>query len=391
MVRRLTKSGNAVDVVVGRAGSGKTFALDAVRDAYETAGYRTVGTALSARAAKELQSGSGIPSQTIASLRSALDTGRARLDDRTVLVIDEAAMVGTRHLAGLLADANRAGAKVIAVGDHRQLPEIEAGGLFRALADRLDTVTLTANRRQTDPAERAALLDLRHGRIDRALGRLTRHGNITLADNSDQLRDLMIADWAAYRADGKHTVMAALRRSDIADLNARAQPHLNETGQLGPAVLTVDDVTFCIGDQVLAHRNRYDLGILNGETATVIGADRHHLHVHVDDQRPHLRLPHSYISDGHLTHGYATTVHKAQGSTCDVALLLGDDGLFRELGYTALSRGRERNQLYVVANRDLIAAVDRAPDPLAHLRHALGVSRAQTVATDHHRTHAKGR
>ena len=393
MVRHLTSSGNAVDVVVGRAGSGKTFALDAIRDAYETAGHRVIGTALSARAAKELQSGSGIPSQTIASLQSALSTGRARLDDKTAVVIDEAAMVGTRHLAALLADANRAGAKVIAVGDHRQLPEIEAGGLFRALADRLDTVTLVANLRQTDPVERAALVDLRHGRVDQALGRLARHGKITLADNGEALRDQLVADWAGHRDDGKHVVMAALRRADIADLNARAHTQLRNAGRLGPAVLTVDDVNFHVGDVVLAHRNRYDLGILNGETAKVTGASARHLHLKVDGQRPKLAVPLEYIADGHLTHGYATTVHKAQGITCDIALLLGGDGLFQELGYTGLSRGRDRNQLYVVANRELMTSADRAPDPVAHIRSALAVPHAQTAAVDllSTLTKAKGR
>lgn len=390
MVQHLTTSGNTVDVIVGRAGSGKTFALDAVRDAYEHHGYRLVGTALSARAAKELQAGSGINAQTVASLQAALDRGRARLDDRTVLVIDEAAMVGTRQLAALLAEAHRTNAKVIAVGDHHQLPEIDAGGLFRALVERSDTVSLVDNRRQRDPIERAALTDLRHGNIDAALGRFARHGNITLGDNADQLRDQLIADWADHRGGGADVIMAALRRSDIADLNARAQQRLRNDGRLGRPVLTVDDTTFHVGDQVQTHRNRYDLGVLNGEIATVIGADHTGLHVHIDAQRPHLRLPLDYLESGQLTLGYATTVHKAQGRTCDVALLLGDDGLFRELGYTGLSRGRERNQLYLVANRDLFDSTERAPDPLAHLRSALSHSQAQTAATDYH-ARTKGR
>ena len=63
MIRRLTLSGNSVDIVVGRPGSGKTFALDAVRASYEASGYRVIGTALAARAGKELEAGSGIPSR----------------------------------------------------------------------------------------------------------------------------------------------------------------------------------------------------------------------------------------------------------------------------------------------------------------------------------------
>jgi len=83
---------------------------------------------------------------------------------------------------------------------------------------------------------------------------------------------------------------------------------------------------------------------------------------------------------GHLSHGYAITVHKAQGMTCDAAYLLGDDGLFNELGYTGLSRGRHENHLYAVASRDELGRA--ANDPLTDVRRSLGISRAKTAAID---------
>jgi ATP-dependent exoDNAse (exonuclease V) alpha subunit len=80
-----------------------------------------------------------------------------------VLVIDEAGMVGTRQLAHLLTHAHHAGAKVVLVGDIHQLPEIEAGGLFRSLAQRLGAIQLQENRRQRQPWEQQALDLLRTG------------------------------------------------------------------------------------------------------------------------------------------------------------------------------------------------------------------------------------
>jgi len=128
MVERLTGSGAGVDVVVGVAGSGKTFALGAARDAWVSSDHRIIGAALSARAAAELQDGSGIPSTTIARLLADLDRPDADgLPPRSVLVVDEAAMVGTRQLARLLDHAHAAGTKVVLVGDHHQLAEIEIG------------------------------------------------------------------------------------------------------------------------------------------------------------------------------------------------------------------------------------------------------------------------
>lgn len=82
----------------------------------------------------------------------------------------------------------------------------------------------------------------------------------------------------------------------------------------------------------------------------------------------------------HLSHAYARTVHKTQGLTCDVALLLGDDTLYAELGYTGLTRGRQENRLYAVVDP---TAAERDGAELAHVVRALGVSRADTAAVDY--------
>lgn len=138
MVRRLTGSGHGVEVVIGKACTGKTYALDAARAAWSTAGVRVTGVALAARAALELQDSAGIPSTTIARLLGQLDDGRpSPLAPGSVLVVDEAGMVDTRTLARLLDHAEQLEVKVVLVGDPHQLPEIDAGGLFRTLATRL--------------------------------------------------------------------------------------------------------------------------------------------------------------------------------------------------------------------------------------------------------------
>jgi len=379
MIRGLTQSGDAVEVVVGRAGAGKTFALDAVRAAFEASGHRVLGTALAVRAARELEDGSGIPSRTTASLRTAIDGGTLQLDPRTVLVVDEGAMVGTRMLSGLVADSTRAGAKVIVVGDPKQLPEIQAGGLFAALARRLGHHNLVDNRRQLDPVERFALVDLREGRVDAALGRLADNGNVTQADNAELLREAMVADWLQAESSGGHVVMVALRRDDVDDLNDRARQALSRAGRLGADVLCVDDLGFALGDRVLAHRNRYDLGMINGDTGVVAGVRDRHLVVDLEGGR-RVEVPAEYIESGHLGHAYARTIHKAQGMTCDQALLLGSESLFAEAGYTGLSRGREHNHLYAVASSEDFGAA--ADDPLAHVRRSLQVSHAKTAAMD---------
>ncbi|MDP9022558.1 MAG: AAA family ATPase, partial [Actinomycetota bacterium] len=103
MVRRLTGSGAGVEVVVGKAGTGKTYALDAARAAWQAAGYRVTGAALAARAALELEASAGIDSYTIDRLLADIEhPEHGGLAPESVVVVDEAAMVGTRKLARLL-------------------------------------------------------------------------------------------------------------------------------------------------------------------------------------------------------------------------------------------------------------------------------------------------
>jgi ATP-dependent exoDNAse (exonuclease V) alpha subunit len=172
--------------------------------------------------------------------------------------------------------------------------------------------------------------------------------------------------------------MGGVHRSEVADLNARAHAALEADGQLGPLVAVVDERRFCVGDRVLGHRNRYDLGVLNGDLGEITGADDDTVHVRVQDGRD-LRLPLEYVGK-HLTHSYARTVHKTQGLTCEVALLLGDDTLYAELGYTGLTMGSQENHLYTVVNAE---AFDSPGHEVDHLVKALGTSRAKTAAIDY--------
>jgi conjugative relaxase-like TrwC/TraI family protein len=152
LVRRLLTSSGGVDVVVGPAGAGKTRALRAARQAWQESGHTVVGTSLAAVAARELQNGSGIPSTSLARFLS--DLRRVELPQRTVIVVDEASMIGTRQLLELLQTAALHHAKVVLVGDHC-LSEIEAGGLFASLAGSEHALQLSTNQRQAEPWERA--------------------------------------------------------------------------------------------------------------------------------------------------------------------------------------------------------------------------------------------
>ena len=165
LVESLTRSGDGVQVVRAAAGTGKTFALGAAVEAWQRSGIPVLGCGLSARAACELRDQTGIDTTTIARLTIGFEQG-ATLAPGSVLIVDEAGMVGTRDLAALARAAEDAQAKLVLVGDDRQLPEIQAGGAFRALADTLGALELREVRRQHEPWDRGALDALRRGDVE---------------------------------------------------------------------------------------------------------------------------------------------------------------------------------------------------------------------------------
>jgi conjugative relaxase-like TrwC/TraI family protein len=237
MVRALTTSGAGVDIAIGRAGTGKTYALDAAREAWESSGHQVIGCALAARAAEELAADAGIQSSTMARLLISIrqDGG---LVMGAVVVCDETGMVGTRDLARLERHVAAASGKLVIVGDPRQLSEIEAGGALRGLAARLGHTELTEVRRQHDPADIEALAELRHGSVEVGMAHLGRAATVT--DTAQEAHAAMVSDWWEARESGASTLMLASRRGVVEDLNRTARAKMMAAGRLGADAMTVE-------------------------------------------------------------------------------------------------------------------------------------------------------
>jgi len=388
-VRALTMSGAGVDVLHASAGTGKTSAvLGSVRQAYEAAGYRVVGAATSAKAARVLADDGGLQASTIARLLLDLDRPQGGgISPRTVLVLDEASMIGTRDLAALLQHAERAQAKVLVVGDTRQLAAVDAGGGLRALQDRLGAATLTVNRRQHAEWERTALADVAAGTPAEALRAYTAHERVTVSDTALSARAAMVAAWwGDVQEHGiDRTLMAAVRNVDRTELNHLARGVMREAGRLGDDELTTAGRTFAAGDRVMLLRNSAAKRLDNGDTGTVAALDDGRLVVDLD-RGTTVTLDRAYLAAGHVEHAYAATVYKAQGSTVTTGHVLGT-GLGQEDGYVALSRGRAANRLYLVEGQapgdpELDLPDQQARGAYEQAVKTLGSSRAKRLALD---------
>lgn len=383
MVERVARSGAGVDVVIGQAGTGKTLALAAARASWETSGLEVLGTSLSARAARNLTDGAGIESLTLAKLLSGIESGGVELGPGHVVVVDEAGMVGTRDLARLTEVSDNADAKLVLVGDPRQLPEIEAGGTLAALVSRIGATELTENRRQIDHSERFALAALRRGRSEVALATYERAGKIHTAPSLREAQVELVESWVAAFGQGLDAVMLAVARQEVAVLNELARAELRGADRLGSDVLEAVGRGFALGDRVVCLRNDRRLDVLNGMTGEVARPFGAGLIVSTRDGER--LLPASYIEAGHLDHGYALTVHKAQGLTVDKAYVLATATLTKEAGYVALSRAREGSELFVPLDTGLDeAGHDPRPcsqDPSADLARRLATTQAKELAT----------
>ena len=366
MVRRFATSGSAIDVGVGAAGTGKTTVMSIIGDLAVQTDTPITGTALAARAAAGFQTATGIPSTTIT--RFLWETQAAGgLPEGAIVVVDESGMVGSRQLAAISDLVEAASGKLILIGDHHQLAEIDAGGLFAALVARVPAVELTENVRQDHDWERTALTELRHGSVSRAVAMYNRRGKINLATTDDDTIDQAVDAW--YRdveeiGNPAQVLLIGHRNATVHELNQRARTLIAKAGRLEGPTLTARSREYQTGDRVVCLKNRTRLGVLNGDLATITGidTDRRTITIRLDREGQLVRVPHWYLDDGHLDWGYALTGHKAQGATAQRVHTVAGDGVDREWIYVTMSRGREANTIY-------LTDPDTSQDECEHLAH----------------------
>jgi Ti-type conjugative transfer relaxase TraA len=340
--------GRDLGVVVGHAGTGKSAMLGVAREAWEAAGYKVRGVALSGIAAENLESGSGIASRTIASLEHGWGQGRDVLTSRDVLVIDEAGMVGTRQLERVLSHAAEAGAKVVLVGDPQQLQSIEAGAAFRSIHERHGGAEIGEVRRQREDWQRDATRDLATGRTGNAIHAYDTHGMVHTAATREQARSDLIGRWDRDRqaSPDKSRIILTHTNDQVRELNEAARERMREAGDLGDDVpLTVERGarSFASGDRVMFLQNERGLGVKNGTLGTVEQVSERSMSVRTDDGRS---VSFDLKDYNRIDHGYAATIHKAQGMTVDRTHVLATPGLDAHGSYVALSRHRDGMDLH---------------------------------------------
>ena len=386
VVETLTGPG-AVSILVGQAGTGKGVVIRAAADAWRRDGYEVIGTAIAGATAQRLRADARLEhAMTADALLARTQSGSVRLNDRTVIVMDEAGMADTNRLASVTELSARHETKLVLVGDHAQLQAIGAGGMFRTLQEHVPTAEITQVHRARHAWEREAWQRIRSGDAERALASYQARGRLHISDTRQEAAEQMVADWdRAWRENpSERTVMLTdASNIELDRINALAQERRARAGELGAHTVELRDRPYGLsaGDEVIFTAPHYSPGqerVENGTLGMVIDAGR--------DNEMTIKTAGSVGREvvvnteefGDLRLSYAQHVYKAQGRTVERAFVLtGGWQTDREHAYVALTRAQERTDVYV-SREDLgeqgldAGAIERlgvVPKHVRQLRH----------------------
>lgn len=341
-------------LIDGQAGTGKSFTMAAIRDAYETSGARVIGLAPTNKVARSMADDGFRQASTVHAELFALNNGRKSWDSRTVVMVDEAAMIDTKLMAMLTAHAADAGAKLVLVGDDRQLSSIERGGMFGALKDQHGAAELSQVRRQHKADDRRAAEMMAEGNFRDALNIYNDKGDIQWTRTQPEARAALVAQWTADSAakPDKSRFVFAYTNDDAKQLNdalravRKGRGELGEDHQLDTAH---GPLQLAAGDRIQFTATDKKAGIDNGVAGTIAAIDGTHLAVQLDGSRGKT-INFDAANFGHIKHGYAGTIYKGQGDTLDQTYLYHTEHWRSAPGYVALTRHRDKTALFVARN-----------------------------------------
>ena len=379
-VRHIASTSGSISLVRGAAGAGKSTMAEAARMAWEAEGFKVRGAALAGKAAQGLEDGSHIKSQTLHSLLYEIESGKPemQLNSKTILVVDEAGMVGSRMMSQLLQHIEAAGAKLVMVGDEAQIQAVDAGGAFKAIQKITGCATLLEIRRQKEAWAREAVEEFSRGEAAQALEKFIDRDLVKIAETKiDAMRNVVDA-WHEGRDPSRpgEAVMLASTRADVHTLNQLARAQLKADGDLSGMEFKVTNhngqkLEFQEGDRLLFRKNSTALDVKNGtlgsiEQIRVEASGEYKFTVKLDNGKTVEFSPNAQ-NDAYdaIEHGYALTVHKSQGITVDKAfVLVGGSMQDRETTYVQMSRVRFDSQIFFTQSQVEEAADRFLDEPL---------------------------
>ncbi|MDQ0314887.1 AAA family ATPase [Amorphus orientalis] len=346
----------SLKIIEGRAGTGKSHTLNAIRSAAERDGHTVIGLAPTNAVAQDLRDSGFGRATTVHSLlwyrEHAPDHDAAHVPRRSLLIVDEAAMLDTERLDRMTALAEEAGAKLLLVGDDRQLASIERGGMFSVIRDAIGSTTLTTVRRQTRDWAREAARDFAEGRFAEALAAYQDHDLIDWSATLETARQHLIDRWAADTAEarGKRFVFA-YTNEEVRRLNDALQAIEIERDRVTDLITLETErgtLHVGVGDRIAFRGTDKPRGIHAGALGTVEAIRGDVLTVRSDRGR---RIDVDTTAFTNLDLGYAGTIYRGQGKTLDQVYLLHTRHWRDAASYVAMTRSRNETRVFVARDQ----------------------------------------
>lgn len=409
-IRKILGSRGRIKVLDGISGAGKSFVMQACREAWEKKRHVVLGVSASGVSARRFEKMTGIKTESLQMLNHLMHPTlrfRLRHDAKqllraaqnkktykftplkitkgTVLVVDGAESLSTQELKLLASDISRGGGQLVLVGDKKQLSPWGAGTPFGAVSERVIAATLTESIRQDEPSKRVSKA-LRAGDPEEALRAINERGFLSVKPNKVEAIEALVSDWVKLSGkDPKQSMIICGTHEEVSELNRRCQEARALGGFVDPKrSARVGSGFVFVGDRVTVNNNSRALGLRNGDTGTITGLNGllRRLTIKLDNGES-ATIPIRKIRAGRgakrgqigIELGYATTTHKARGNSVERAyVLFGGDETHLQSAYIQASVARKETRYYCDEKE--------AGPELRDLLRQLKTSRAKTLAHD---------
>ena len=398
-VRHVLDEGS-LKILEGRAGTGKSHTLSAVRQTAERDGYEVIGLAPTNAVAQDLRDSGFRRATTLQSLlwyrEHAPEHANAQVPGKSLVIVDEAAMLSTEHLDRLTRLAVETGAKLVLVGDDRQLASIERGGVFSDIRERIGSATLSAVRRQHQDWARQAARDFAEGRFREGLEVYEAHGLIHWQEDLEEARATLLERWSAdtETSRGKRFVFA-YTNEEVRRLNDALQAIEITRGRVRDCITLETErgtLSVGVGDRIAFRGTWKPKGIYAGALATVASIEGTRMTVRSDRGREIIFDNREFTN---IDLGYAGTIYRGQGKTLDQTYLLHTHHWRDAASYVAMTRARAQTEVFVGRDqapslRALSAQMARQSSRGSTLRYQAPAEKEQQRAANMEREYEPG-
>jgi Ti-type conjugative transfer relaxase TraA len=344
--------GRNLSCIEGHAGTGKSYLLSALREAYASQGYKVRAFGPDNATADVLKEKGFDASENIYRFLFSLHHGKREVSKgKEIWILDESSKLGNRPLLEFLKAAEKHQVQLIFAGCSSQLPSVERGGFFKTFCDRYGAEELIDIQRQKHLEQRAMAKNLATGNMSIAIDQLAKLSGLKWSETKEEAIEELIKAWAmdqtAFPTDS--SLIVANTNSEVRVLNEMARIYRREKGELEEAEYACKahdgkKIIVSVGDKIEFRQKDNKLGVQNGMRGTLVAASEDRFVVALQgSQRKIVFSPKEYAG---FQLGYATTYNRSQGQTLDRVYVLHSPQMNREKFYVTLTRHSHRVNLY---------------------------------------------